>query len=461
MYDIENRRNRGRLLVTDNREDCPLKDRKRRRMMRPSWIVLFFVLLSELVNIPKLPLRMQVCGALQILLTLPMIWLGAVAVLGLTRRRKSFPLVRKQNRFAIVVCARNEEKALPSLLESIRRADYPSGALHVFLLADHCTDRTAAIGRRYPFVTVYERQSGPTTGKGAVLNWGIPRIYREYGDTFDAAAVFDADNVIRRDFFTQINAQLNAGDEIIQGNRLGGKPYTSLITRWYTLYWSCYSTFFSYAREKLGLSAFLTGTGFVVTKSVLENGWHTKSITEDVEFTIQNCLQGRRTAFCVSAVCYDEQPWQVGVMFSQLSRWCTGSYQILRRYLAEFFRNRTEKRKLTGRDVLIRIDVLMLLVMGPVSWMGFVLTLVNGFFMWKYWQVIFWLSLIISGLGLLAAFVPIAGAAKFNRIEIRTMLPAIITFPVFMFFYMICSIRACFFPALGWKKIEHKALDVQ
>ena len=89
--------------------------------MRPSWIVLFFVLLSELVNVPNLPLRMQVCGALQILLTLPMIWLGAVAVLGLTRRRKTFPLVRKQNRFAVIVCARNEERALPSLLERIQR----------------------------------------------------------------------------------------------------------------------------------------------------------------------------------------------------------------------------------------------------------------------------------------------------------------------------------------------------
>ena len=106
------------------------------------------------------------------------------------------------------------------------------------------------------------------------------------------------------------------------------------------------------------------------------------------------------------------------------------------------------------------MDVMMLLLMGPVSWSGYVFTLINGFFMWEHWQIIFWLSVDISVLGLIASVVPIAGAARFNRISIRTMLPAIVTFPVFMFFYMVCSIRACFFPSLKWKRIEHKALDV-
>lgn len=429
-------------------------------MMRDSWLVLLTQLQTEMTAVPKFPLLIQICSVLQLVLMLPILWIGVVAVLGLTRRKKDFPLVRKINRFAIVVCARNEETALPSLLESIRRADYPADHLHVYLFADHCTDRTAAIGRKYPFVSVYERKSGPTTGKGAVLNWGIPILFHDAGDSFDAVAVFDADNVVSSDYFTQMNAQLNAGDEIIQGNRLGGKPYTSIVTKWYTLYWSCYSTFFSYAREKLNLSAFLTGTGFVVTRNVLKDGWHTKTITEDVEFTIQNCLQGRRTAFCVSAVCYDEQPWQFGVMLNQLSRWCTGSYQILREYGRALFRNQMEKRSLTRRELLIRMDVMMLLLMGPVSWIGYVFTLINGFFMWEHWQIIFWLSVDISVLGLIASVVPIAGAARFNRISIRTMLPAIVTFPVFMFFYMVCSIRACFFPSLKWKRIEHKALDV-
>lgn len=428
--------------------------------MKSSLYSPLFILVQELLRTPALPAPAKVCGVLLAILSLVMAWIVVVAALGLTRQKKHFPLVRQKNRFAIVVCARNEEKALPSLLKSIAGANYPAGYLHVFLLADHCTDRTAAIGRQYPFVTVYERFDGPTTGKGAVLNWGIPQILRDAGDSFDAFAIFDADNVVRPDFFTEINTQMNAGDDIVQGNRLAGKPYTSIITKWYTVYWSTYSTFFSYAREKLGLSAFLTGTGFAVKKELLENGWNTKSITEDVEFTIQNLLQGRRTAFCVTAICYDEQPWQFGPMVNQLARWCTGSYQILHLYGLSLLQKRPEAKPMTGRNILQRMDALMLLLMGPVSWMSFALMLINGFFMWRYWQLIFWLSVDISLLGMLAACVPIAGAARFNHISLRDMLPAIITSPVFMLVYIFCSVRACFFPERKWKRVEHRALDM-
>lgn len=115
---------------------------------------------------------------------------------------------------------------------------------------------------------------------------------------------------------------------------------------------------------------------------------------------------------------------------------------------------------MTGRNILQRMDALMLLLMGPVSWMSFALMLINGFFMWRYWQLIFWLSVDISLLGMLAACVPIAGAARFNHISLRDMLPAIITSPVFMLVYIFCSVRACFFPERKWKRVEHRALDM-
>ncbi len=427
--------------------------------MNPSWCGPLYMLITEILRTPELPLPARICGILLPILSISSVWIVAVAALGLTRKRRHFPLVRYHNRFAIVVCARNEEKALPALLKSIAGVRYPADCLHVYLIADHCSDRTADIGREYPFVTVYERNDGPTTGKGAVLNWGIPKILEDAGSSIDAFAVFDADNVVQPDFFAEINQQMNAGDEIIQGNRLGGKPYTSLITKWYTLYWSTYSTFFSYAREKLGLSAFLTGTGFAVKKSLLENGWNTKTITEDVEFSIQNLLQGRRTAFCVTAVCYDEQPWQFGPMVNQLARWCTGSYQILQSYGLELLKRKPGTPPMTGKRCLRQLDALMLLLMGPVSWISFVLMLVNGFFMWKYWQLIFWLSFDISLLGMIAVCVPLAGAARFNRISLRDLLPAILTCPVFMLVYILCSMRAFFFPEKKWKRVEHQSLS--
>ena len=139
----------------------------------------------------------------------------------------------------------NEETSLPYLLHSIEKQNYPKDKYHVYLMADHCTDGTAAIGQNLDFVTVYEREDGPTNGKGDVLKWGLEKIFSE--DTnheIDAIAVFDADNVAKEDFLWEMNLKLNDGNQIVQGNRLGGQPYRSIVTKWYTIYWAAYTTCF-------------------------------------------------------------------------------------------------------------------------------------------------------------------------------------------------------------------------
>ena len=178
---------------------------------------------------------------LQIIATLLLAWSGFVAFFGLMKKKEPHGPGEPKQRFAVVICARNEEKVLCHLLNSLRDLDYPMDKWHVYLLADHCTDRTAEVARQYPFVTVYERFDGPQSGKGAVLAWGIAKILREKGDTFDAFLVFDADNIAKSDFMSRINAHLNKGNDVVQGNRLAGEPFRTFITQRYALYWPLYS----------------------------------------------------------------------------------------------------------------------------------------------------------------------------------------------------------------------------
>ncbi|MBB1286283.1 glycosyltransferase [Flavisolibacter sp. BT320] len=55
----------------------------------------------------------------------------------------SLPTVR----VSVIVAARNEEKALPSLLQDLQRQDYPTALLEVIIVDDFSTDNTAALGR--------------------------------------------------------------------------------------------------------------------------------------------------------------------------------------------------------------------------------------------------------------------------------------------------------------------------
>ena len=93
-----------------------------------------------------------------------------------------------------MICARNEEKVIGNLLDSIAGQDYPKDKLHVFVIADNCTDETAAIARAKG-ATVYERHDLSKARKGYALEFGFKRIKEDYGiENFEGYLFFDADN---------------------------------------------------------------------------------------------------------------------------------------------------------------------------------------------------------------------------------------------------------------------------
>lgn len=410
----------------------------------------------QLANTPVFPVWFKILLAVQILTMIVMAWMAVVAATGLIRRRRLYSQSTYRNRFAVVVCARDEEKVIHCVLDSLREQNYPENAYHVFVLADHCSDRTAAIAKQYSFVTVMERRNGRTDGKGNVLGWGIPKILRRYGSRFDAFAFFDADNVVSPNFLLKMNDALNSGDEVIQGNRLAGRPFRTVITRWYALYWAAYTTFFEYPREKNHLSCYLTGTGFVCRKSLLRKGWHTQCITEDVEFALQNTLAGHRVGFCQEAVCYDEQPHSLPVTFRQLCRWCTGSYQIIGRYLGRWFSGLHRKK---GKERLRILDFMVMMIMGPCSWIGNICGIFTNLYLLDKWPIAFWIMVLFAPVVLIGSWIGVAKAAKFNHIDVRRMIPSLLTFPVFMMIYTLCSIRTFFVHSRKWHRIEHSGLD--
>lgn len=399
---------------------------------------------------------------IQMVMAVPMIWTGIVAARGLPAKRIIHPAVNVCSRFAVVICARNEEKVIGRLLNSLQQIDYPKSCVHIFLLADHCTDNTVKIARTYDNVTVYERTTGPNNGKGDVLNWGIQRILAEYGQEIDAFAFFDADNIPRKDFLTRMNEYLVAGEKIVQGNRIAGDladGQRNIVTGWFKAYWLCYSALFSYTRQKLGLSALLTGTGFVAAKEVMKHGWNTSTITEDVEMAVTSCARGYRVAFALEAVCYDEQPSRFSVMMRQLSRWCTGTYQILPRYFSLWLSGIYRPKAVSGYRLRITDDFLLLL-MGPAGALGMVVGVVVNL----YWLSLYPLLVVAMTL---AGFLAMSLALrfflkKFYHLEnMQGMSPAYWFMWLFLSFYSLCSLRGWIFPSSDWKRIEHRGINVE
>lgn len=414
-----------------------------------------YLVMIDLPNLPysgMIPLSLILMEILQCVFTIPFAWQAIVIICGHFRKEKEPEGdIGKKNRFAVLICAKDEERVVGTLLDSLSKQAYPREYVQIYLFADHCSDNTAQVGRKHGNIRVYERNTGLTRGKGDVLAWGIDRVLREHGDEIDAFVFFDADNVADKDFLSQMNRRLNSGENVIQGNRLAGKPFRTIVTKGFAIYWMLYDFGLLYQRQKLGLSSFVTGTGFVAKKTVLSEGWKTKTITEDVEFAIQCCLKGERVAYCHKAAFFDEQPSQFSVMVKQLSRWCTGNYQILAAYMNRlFFWFKGEKK-------LMRLDNLMLLLVGPANCAMAITMVITTFMIAREAPML--VALAGAMVYLAQTLISIFVLTFFYKADMRTFFPACFFMPVFFGVFGICSIIGLICPKRRWEKIEHEGIS--
>lgn len=79
------------------------------------------------------------------------------------------------HRYAVLIAARNEETVIGSLIESIKRQNYPADRIDIYVIADNCTDCTAKAAKSHG-ATVFERFDKVRIGKGYALNYLLGRI---------------------------------------------------------------------------------------------------------------------------------------------------------------------------------------------------------------------------------------------------------------------------------------------
>lgn len=397
---------------------------------------------------------------IQTMLSSFFIWCIIIAFLGLLQGEKKSAGSSKKNtasndkaenfsRFAVVICAHDEENVIGNLLENLQSQNYPAEKFHVFVLADHCKDGTVKKAKAFANVTVWERTGGERSGKGAVLNWGMERILQKQND-FDRVLFFDADNQIRPDFLQQMNSAFLAGAEIVTGRRLTENPFDSIISQWYTLYWAVVNSLYNRPRQNLGLSSMLSGTGFAFRMELLQgSGWKTYSLSEDIEFTFLENLKGHCVAYLNDAIFYDEQPVRLSVMWTQLRRWCTGDFQIAFRYFGQWVKAFVKNPSWRLWDIFMGVGMTVFFGLTAVSY------LIHGaLLIWQGQLGVLVVSTLLSYVATIS--VGFAAAAK-SSWPVKKLLPGILTFPVFYSLFSYISLQSLFFPQKKWVRIEHKS----
>ena len=238
----------------------------------------------------------------------------------------------KLHRYAAVVAARNESAVIANLIRTLKEQNYPSELLDIYVIADNCTDNTAQISRQAG-AYVYERFNKVQVGKGYALEYLFRHIFEDKGETaYDGFFVFDADNIVDRDFVREMNKMFDTGEYTALTSYRNSQNFcANWISAGYALWFLRESRFLNRPRTQLGVNCAVSGTGFLVSAQAVREdaGWPYHLLTEDIEFSIACATRGRRIGYCGKAVIYDEQPEKFKQSWDQRLRWSKGFYLSL------------------------------------------------------------------------------------------------------------------------------------
>lgn len=247
-------------------------------------------------------------------------------VLGFFATRK-FPPARKQHKYAILVAARNEEAVIGQLIDSIRRQDYPAELVDIYVVADNCDDRTAQAARNRGAIC-YERHDLAHRTKGFALQYLVEHIREDVGvETYEGYFIFDADNLLKRDFISKMNDAFDAGEKIVTSYRNTKNFDDNWISASYGVHWLRTVRTEHRPRSVLHLATRIQGTGFLFSHELIRNGWNYTSLTEDRAFCADAVASGYKISYQNEAEFYDEQPTEFRAAWVQRVRWAKGHLQ--------------------------------------------------------------------------------------------------------------------------------------
>jgi 1,2-diacylglycerol 3-beta-glucosyltransferase len=279
-------------------------------------------------------------------------------------------------RVAVLVPAHDEGSGVRPTVASLLALDWPRDRLDVVVIADNCTDDTAAhaaaAGAR-----VLERRDPGRPGKGRALAWAIERLRDERPD---AVVLVDADCTVTpnllRAFATRWRAEPPA--RAVQSRYLVANADAAPAAAARAAAFALAADVRTLGKDRLGLSCGLLGTGMGFTWELLsEHPWDAYGLAEDVEQHLALVLAGERARFVPEAAVMSAMPTSANGALGQQSRWEAGKATLVRRWTPRLvtagLRERDAGRVHAGLELLVPPQSLLAAATAASAGAGLVL----------------------------------------------------------------------------------------
>jgi exopolysaccharide biosynthesis WecB/TagA/CpsF family protein len=270
-------------------------------------------------------------------------------------------------RVVVLVPAHDEADYIERCLRTLHDQDYPADLYDVVVVADNCTDETAALARSNG-VDVLERDDPTAPGKGRALRWAIDLVLTSRPEV-DAVVVVDADSVAEPHLVSGLASSLAGGAEAVQGEYLAlpddGGPRSELRSASMLLF---HRVRFG-GRAALGLPCHLVGNGMAFSRRLLEeHPWDAFTSAEDLEWSADLRLAGIRPQFAADARLRAPIAKGGAAARTQRIRWEGGRLHVIRTRVPRLLRAVARGRwSLADALVELLVPPLGILAVGSVA----------------------------------------------------------------------------------------------
>jgi len=275
------------------------------------------------------------------LMTLRLLFVGALAIFDRLREGKKSPQATSDNRppVAVLIPAFNEEKVIVNTVHAVLASNYPT--LRVIVVDDGSKDNTyEVVSEAFP----RERARGqvvvltkPNSGKAEALNYGLVQVEEEIFIGIDADTIIAPDAISKLvDHFAGPDVVAVAGNTKV-GNRV------NLWTRWQALEYITSQNFERRALNVLGAVTVVPGAiGAWSTCAVrAAGGFHPDTVAEDADLTMSLLEHGGRVHYEDRALAWTEAPTRASGLMRQRFRWSFGILQAVWKHRCVFAREGT------------------------------------------------------------------------------------------------------------------------
>ncbi|WP_236647174.1 cellulose synthase family protein [Hymenobacter busanensis] len=236
----------------------------------------------------------------------------------------------------------NELNVVERVIDAAAALDYPPDRLHIQVL-DDSTDESVALaaarvaqhqaqGLRISHVRRPSRQGY----KAGALRHGLDETDGEF------IAIFDADFVPDPDFLRRTLPYFDSPEVGVVQTRWGHLNETdSLLTRLQAFALNAHFLVEQSGRSQGGHFINFNGTGGVWRRTCIADagGWHTDTLTEDLDLSYRAQLRNWQFVYLPQVVTPAELPEQMDALKSQQYRWTKGAAETARKHLGRVLRD--------------------------------------------------------------------------------------------------------------------------